>query len=395
MSHALPPALLASGVLDAGAEEQILNKPNHLSAELARGVLHVEIDRSDFSPSSLFGFAERRNPKRAFLFVSRVLGRHIPTRPYAMRAACEVLAAKIPADLPGPVLVMGMAETAVGLGAGVHRALSETRSDSLYLISSRHPVGNDVFTRFEEEHSHASSHLIHIPAKERDRQLMRDARSVVLVDDEASTGKTFINLMDSLAKAGLNQIERIVTVTLTDWSRGAVREALGKKVSAVSLLEGSYRFIQNPEALLPDMPPVGRIAHGHWPLDPANDWGRLGVREHKDTLAPDMTVASGERVLVVGTGEFVWRPFLLAERLERAGADVHFSSTTRSPISLGHSIHHSLSFADNYGVGIPNFLYNVAPGQFDRVLICSETPAEAVDQSLIETLGAEVITDVR
>lgn len=33
-----------------------------------------------------------------------------------MAASFNALAAKIPADLPGPVLVIGMAETAVGLG---------------------------------------------------------------------------------------------------------------------------------------------------------------------------------------------------------------------------------------------------------------------------------------
>lgn len=119
----------------------------------------------------------------------------------------------------------------------------------------------------------------------------------------------------------------------------------------------------------------------------------MGVREHRDTLAPDLQVAPGERVLVVGTGEFVWRPYLLAERLERAGADVHFSSTSRSPIALGHAIAHALSFSDNYGLGIPNFLYNVAPGQFDRVLICSETPAAALDQGLLRALNAQVIVD--
>ncbi|WP_454865503.1 TRSP domain-containing protein [Pseudomonas hormoni] len=95
---------------------------------------------------------------------------------------------------------------------------------------------------------------------------------------------------------------------------------------------------------------------------------------------------------MVGTSEFVWRPFLLAERLQRAGADVHFSSTSRSPIA-GYAIGHVLSFADNYGLGIPNFLYNVSPGQFDRVLICSETPVKAASASLIESLNAEVIVD--
>lgn len=375
---------------------QLMNEPSRdtLTAELTRGTLSVDISRTDVPPADLFAFAERRNPKRAFLFVSRVLGRHIPTRPAAMREACEALAAKIDPSLPGPVLVMGMAETAVGLGAGVHRALSKTRDDALYLVSTRHPVGDDVFCRFEEEHSHASAHLIHNPSCPERRAQMMAARSLVLVDDEASTGKTFINLLAALKEAGLSQVERVVTVTLTDWSRGAVSANLGSMASAVSLLEGTYSFVEKPDAPLPDMPMVGRVALGEWPIDPAKDWGRLGVRDHRDTLAEGLAVKAGERVLVVGTGEFVWRPFLLAERLEQQGANVHFSATSRSPISLGHAIGNAMSFPDNYELGIQNFLYNVAPGQFDRVLICTETPAAAVDSILVRTLGAEVISDV-
>ena len=366
-----------------------------LHANLKRGRLDVEVNASTFDPQALFSFAERRNPKRAFLFVSRVLGRHIPARPSLMAASFNALAAKIPADLPGPVLVIGMAETAVGLGAGVHRALSRTRDDSLYLCSSRHPTGGELFTRFEEEHSHASSHLLHLPQDARTREMMLTARSLVLVDDEASTGNTFINLSKALAEAGLDSIQRIVTATLTDWSGDAVRKAMGDHVSSVSLLDGRYTFTEDPAAELPDMPEVGSVARGDWPLDPNRDWARMGVREHLDTLAPGLQVLPGERVLVIGTSEYVWRPFLLAERLERAGADVHFSSTSRSPIALGHAIDHALSFCDNYGLGIPNFLYNVAPGQFDRVLICTETPAAAVDPALVSALNAQVIVDER
>lgn len=364
-----------------------------LSAQLKRGLMEVDVDESSIEPHSLFGFAERRNPKRAFLFVSRVLGRHIPVRPSIMQASYETLAAKIPADLPGPVLVIGMAETAVGLGAGVHRAYSKTRPDTVYMVSTRHPVGTELFTRFEEEHSHASAHLIHQPTDLDVREMMLNARSLVLVDDEASTGKTFINLHRALVDAGLSNVERVVTCVLTDWSRGAVRNLLGETATQVSLLQGAYRFCEDQDAPLPEMPDVGAVAVGEWPLDPRNDWGRLGVRHVEDTLAPHIQVKPGERVMVVGTSEFVWRPFLLAERLERAGADVHFSSTSRSPIALGHEIGHALSFSDNYGLGIPNFLYNVRPGQFDRVLICTETPAQAVPQSLIEALNAEVIVD--
>ncbi|RMN27346.1 hypothetical protein ALQ62_02814 [Pseudomonas coronafaciens pv. zizaniae] len=370
-----------------------ISTPTRLRADLLRGRLDVSVSASSIAPDSLFGFAERRNPKRAFLFVSRVLGRHIPARPSVMLKSFQDLAHKIPADLPGPVLVIGMAETAVGLGAGVHRAYSETRSDALYLVSTRHPTGTELFARFEEEHSHASAHLIHLPTDPAMREMMLTARSLVLVDDEASTGKTFINLHQSLVEAGLSKIERVVTCVLTDWSAGAVSTSMGALAEQVSLLQGSYSFDEDISAPLPDMPEVGTVAMGDWPLVTANDWGRMGVLSVADTLAPGLTVSKGERVLVVGTSEFVWRPFLLAERLEKAGADVHFSSTSRSPIALGHAIDHALSFSDNYGLGIPNFLYNVRPGQFDRVLICTETPRQAVPAELIAALNAEVICD--
>ena len=366
-----------------------------LSVRLKRGLLDIAVEHAAQAPEALFGFAERRNPRRAFLFVSRVLGRHIPVRPSLMAATCERLAAGIPADLPGPVLIVGLAETAVGLGAGVHRAYSKTREDSLYLVSTRHPLDSEPFTRFEEQHSHASAHLIHLPRDPAAREAMLSARSLILVDDEASTGNTFINLHKALTDAGMSGIERVITCVLTDWSDGAVGNALGPSASAVSLVKGSYRFHEDPSAPLPDMPDVGAVSIGEWPLDPRNDWGRLGVRHVDDTLAPDLQVRPGEKIIVIGTGEFVWRPFLLAERLERAGADVHFSATTRSPIALGHAIEHALSFADNYGLGISNFLYNVRPGQFDRVIICSETPAAALSTELVRVLGAEVIVDGR
>ena len=52
-------------------------------------------------------------------------------------------------------------------------------------------------------------------------------------------------------------------------------------------------------------------------------------------------------------------------------------STTRSPILTWGAVGHALSFPDNYGEGVANFLYNVAPGQYDHVLICHETAPNA------------------
>ncbi|UFH50797.1 phosphoribosyltransferase domain-containing protein [Pseudomonas sp. KNUC1026] len=366
---------------------------SRLCASFERGVLEVDVHPSSVLPESLFGFAERHNPKRAFLFVSRVLGKHIPVKPSLMQRTYQSLAARIPADLPGPVLVIGMAETAVGLGAGVHRAYSQVRQDTMYIVSTRHSVAADVFVRFEEEHSHASAHLIHIPPDPVMRDMMMRARSLVLVDDEATTGRTFINLHRALLAAGLDQLERVVTCVLTDWSNGAVSQGVGGQAVQVSLLSGEYRFIKAPGTPSPQALDTSAVNVGRWAIDPANDWGRLGTRSVEDTLGLDIKAEPGETVLILGTGEFVWKPFLLAERLERAGVKVHFSSTTRSPIALGHCIEHALSFPDNYGLGIANFLYNVAPGQFDRVILCSETDKPAVPACLVKALNAEVIVD--
>ncbi|MGL4313292.1 MAG: phosphoribosyltransferase domain-containing protein, partial [Sphingomonas sp.] len=86
--------------------------------------------------------AARANPKRGFLIVSKVLGRHLPARPAAMRASMDDLAAMLPADLPQPIVMLGMAETATALGQGTFAAYQARHPAKriLYLQSSRQRV---------------------------------------------------------------------------------------------------------------------------------------------------------------------------------------------------------------------------------------------------------------
>ncbi len=357
-----------------------------INVALEQGTLNLTIASGTHTPDALFGFAQRRNPKRAFLFVSKVLGRHIPVSPAKMREATDALAAQIPSDLPGPVLVIGMAETAIALGAAVQQALSRSRDDTLYLCTTRHPLDLPILVEFREEHSHATQQVLHYPQHPADVELLRTARTLVLVDDEASTGKTFANLLAALQQAGLDQFEHIVAATLTDWSGGAVTARLGARSSAIALLKGHWHWQAN-DAPPPDMPQVDVLGTGAWNANPANDWARLGVSRHPlPAIAQTLSVTAGERILVLGTGEFVWPPYLLAEYLEQQGATVHFSATTRSPIALGHSIQQRYCLHDNYGQGIANFLYNVIPDNYDRILLCSETPVALMDASLITAL---------
>ncbi|MGM3175806.1 phosphoribosyltransferase domain-containing protein [Dickeya lacustris] len=357
--------------------------------ELASGTLTVTPTGGALSLDSLFDIAERRNPNRAFLFVSKVLGRHIPIPPATMRSAYRQLAQQLPTDLPQPILFIGMAETAVGLGAGVFDEAMTRFDNMVYLTSTRHPVDGELMCEFKEDHSHATDHLLYYPADPALRAHVRNARTLVLIDDEATTGKTFINLLEALrTEAQLTTVKRVVTVTLTDWSGSTITEQCPLPVTSVSLVQGDWHWEKKADAPVPVMPNVNVTAAGRVAITGKQSWGRLGMSSSASDLGTTIITFTGEKILVLGSGEFVWEPLLLAERLEAQGAEVRFSCTTRSPISIGFAIESAIAFTDNYGLGIPNFLYNVAHQKFDRILLCIETPTESVDPTLLNALNA-------
>ncbi len=364
-----------------------------IEIELQRGVLSLQPnDNSHWKWQDLLGFAERINPKRAFLFVSKVLGRHIPVSPHIMRHAFTDLAKLVPGDLPEPVLVIGMAETAVGLGAGVHQVLQQRYPEAIYVTTTRHPVhGAPLLARFLEEHSHAQDQLLYgSPDAELQQQIL-NSKSIVLVDDEASTGKTFVNLIHALQQAGLNQISHVVTATLADWSSGIHIADLN--CQSVALMTGKWQWRDAEHPIQINMPKVDIVAFGAFTTLAQPTWGRLPIQDSGAHIR--LAVQPDERILVLGSGEYVWSSFLLAEYLQQQGADVKFSAITRSPIAVGHAIQSALAFSDNYGLGIQNFVYNINPLEYDRILITVETVADSVAKSLLEALpNAEVISAV-
>lgn len=358
------------------------------SRTLSCGTLSVTPTGGISAIDDLFEIAERRNPKRAFLFVSKVLGRHIPVAPEKMRAVYRQLAEQFPPLSDAPVLFIGMAETAVGLGAGVFDEVRQRVSEPVYLTSTRHPQQADLLCEFKENHSHATDHLIYLPDDAQLRQRVLNARTLVMIDDEATTGNTFINLLEALRNdGGLKQIEQVIAVTLTDWSGDALPARCPVPVRSVSLVQGDWHWQQDPDAALPPMPAVALNNAATVPITGKQRWGRLGMEAPAGDLGRAIQAEPGEKILVLGSSEFVWEPFLLAERLAAQGAEVKYSSTTRSPIATGFAIESAIAFGDNYGLGIANFVYNVAHQQFDRILLCIETPVDSVDPLLTTALA--------
>ncbi|GGW82076.1 phosphoribosyltransferase [Streptomyces lomondensis] len=389
--------------------------------------------------TDLLGLALRRNPKRAHLLVSNVLGKHVPQSPSVVYGYGVELGRRV-RDLLGEeearaAVVLGYAETATGLGHSVADGLGLAPC----LHSTRRPVaGLTPAGGFEESHSHATSHLL-LPE---DPALLTGDGPLVLVDDEFSTGNTVLNTIRDLHQRYPRR--RYVVVALVDMRSAAdagrleefARE-IGARVDLVTAASGTVRL---PEGVLEKGQELvaryesegssagagrwGLVAHPddsgtdphatridlHWPSD-LPDGGRHGFtpahRERLEAALPGMAAriaealpAGARRVLVLGFEELMYAPLRLAEALERTtDAEVRYSTTTRSPVLAvddpGYAIRTRLVFpahddpADGPG---ERYAYNVAGAGFDAVVAvvdsAADTPRLHAPDGLLARLAA-------
>ncbi|MFI1395268.1 phosphoribosyltransferase [Streptomyces sp. NPDC020681] len=366
----------------------------------------------DESLSGLLGLALRRNPKRAHLLVSNVLGKHVPQSPAVVYEAGYGLGERVRKLLGDEdaqrAVVLGYAETATGLGHSVADGVALAP----YLHSTRRPVeGVPRAGGFEESHSHATSHLL-LPE---DPRLLAGDGPLILVDDEFSTGNTVLNTIRDLHERYPR--DRYVIVALVDMRAEHDRERLsafaaeiGARVDLLSLASGTVRMpegvLAKGQALVAQyesaaaVPPaatasdVVRVDLG-WPAG-LPDGGRHGFtpehREQLEAALPGMAARVAEalgggeqRVLVLGFEELMYAPLRLGTALERViDAEVRYSTTTRSPVLAvddpGYAIRSRIVFpahddpADGPG---ERYAYNVSGAGFDAVVAVVDSAADS------------------
>ncbi len=340
--------------------------------------------------SALCDVAARANPKRGFLIVSRVLGRHLPTRPEVMRRTMDELGAMVSDDAPGPIVFLGMAETATALGQGAFAAYRRRRPDArcAYLQTSRQRVrGAQTIATFEEGHSHATTHLVQVMGAAV-ASVVRSARTLVIIDDECSTGRTFIACAEAMLPA-MPLLTRVETCCITDWSDGGHVTDMPVETRSHSVLDGAMEWTPGRTAA-PTALPAGSNRPGTAP--DAGMRSRTGVTEPERARRERIEVRVGERILVLGEGEHSYEALLLAEELEAAGAIAAVQCITRSPALPGGAMRSVSRFTDTYGSGVPCFLYNLLGHAPDRVVVVSEVAGDQIAEAraALAELGADL-----
>jgi adenine/guanine phosphoribosyltransferase-like PRPP-binding protein len=368
----------------------------------------------------------RRNPLRAQLLVSRLLGKHVPARVADVLGTGHLLGDLVRRACSGRTpVVVGFAETATALGHAVAAVAGVDGQQAPYLHTSRRPApaGASV-VEFREEHSHATHQgLALLPDGVVGDAAMRADVPLVLVDDEISTGRTAVNAIRALHAVWPRS--RYVVASLLD-SRtdeqhrelAAFAATLGASVVSVALLTGTVRtpadVLERAARLLDSLPaaplPAGaqvpvlrRILDlpGGLPTLAAQGWDGACERllaEAVHAVAAALPVHRDARTLVLGDEEFMYLPQRLAAAL---GEDVRTSTTTRSPAAVvdepGYPLRTVLCFPATEDPDRTAYAYNVAPSArpepgnapgFDDVVLVTDAPAAPHADALIGLLAA-------
>lgn len=236
---------------------------------ITENVLNIPLEK-------MFKMAARINKKRGFLFVSELLGKHIPVHPYKPLLTSGLLAIEYYEKKTGNTThakqelvdgllsedsrklekaysllqeqklsvqeeptIIAFAETATALGHAVFDCLEP----AYFIATTREQISEeDPSLIFEEEHSHAVDQCCYLSIN----RLEKD-NPIILVDDEITTGNTALNIIREIHSKYPRKEYTILSIL--DWRSKEhieqfkqVEKELNITISTISLLSGTVDF---------------------------------------------------------------------------------------------------------------------------------------------------------
>jgi orotate phosphoribosyltransferase len=405
---------------------------------------------------AVFSMAARKNVKRGFLFVSKLLGKHIPVHPLIPLIGGAALAerylnviynqtqiedgfsfAKALTDintlekywavasnrqvaLDEETIFIGFAETATALGYAMFAQFSNAN----YIHTTRENISGikDVLN-FKEEHSHAPDHHCYAV----NASLFDNKHTVVLVDDEITTGRSALNFIRAIQDRYPH--DKYVVAAILDWRSPEDRQRflslereLGISIQVVSLITGSIAIKGKPvsnftwhsrecknsaETIVEKIMLADKFktVYKFVSVNSCNEknanpylavTGRFGITSRESRCFEQIfrdigsllrQKRQGKRTLCLGTGEFMYVPFRIAEHM---GEGVVVQSTTRSPVYPVNRFDYAVRYASHFlcpeDFSLVNYVYNVPDDYYDEVFIFFER--QVPDDKLHEIISA-------
>ena len=338
------------------------------------------------------------NQKRSYLVIDPLQGKHIPVEPGKALGLFDALAAIIADRYQDErLLLIGFAETATAIGAE-----TAIRMGAKYIQTTREQIPGVEYLFFTEAHSHASEQKL---VKDDLDGIIDEIDRIIYIEDEVTTGNTILNIVNILEDLYGGRLRFSVASLLNGMTEEHRKEYAERGIEIHYLLKtdhGNYSRIaenyrDNGVCVPCDISSVDSVREVCFS-------GRMDARRLVDAAEYQEACESlwrqiesiadrkeGERILVIGTEEFMFPALFVAARMEEKGCCVRCHSTTRSPIAVssdqGYPLGTRYELRSLYDPDRITYLYDI--GSYDSVYVITDAwgSEEAGRNSLLRALG--------
>lgn len=360
-----------------------------------------------YTEKDIVRIAKRENnTKRSYLVVNRLQGKHIPVKPSDAFAMFDALAEQVKDTYSGErLLLIGFAETATAIGAAVAERLQ-----TMYMQTTRERIPDVEYLFFSEEHSHATEQKL---VKDDLDGICNSIDRIIFVEDEVTTGKTILNIIDILKKQ-YSRINKYAVVSLLNGMNEEALQRYEKKGIDLHFLvktnhenyaeiadtyECDGKYVCESESM-------GRIKDEVTYLEVhsyLNARRLVNIEAYLsankvlwETIKTKVDFAPYHKMLVLGTEEFMYPALFVARELEKLGKEVKCHSTTRSPIAVSkaeaYPLHTRYELKSLYDGDRTTFIYEI--GNYDCAVILTDSVSED-KRGLDSLIGALRMNDNR
>ena len=363
----------------------------------------------NYQQKDLVRIAKRENnTKRSYLVVDPLQGKHVPVEPSKALNLFKSLAEKLQGKYEGErLLLIGFAETATAIGAQAAITLG-----TKYIQTTREVIQDARYLFFSEAHSHATEQKL---VKDDIDRVINDIDRIVFIEDEVTTGNTIMNIIKIITKEYQKKIKFAVASLLNGMTEESLKIYQDEKIELHYLVKTDHSgYGAVAEQYRCDGLYICAIPENHTHESADIDvQSEKNMREHiisipgwmnarrfvdakqyeaacrklAETVIAETGVKQGERVLVIGTEEFMYPALLTGQEIEKMGCEVRSHSTTRSPIAVSteeeYPLHCRYELRSLYDPDRKTFIYDLE--NYDRVIVMT-------DSALVSLKGLETLT---
>lgn len=366
----------------------------------------VTINYLDKPVEDVIKMAKRHNnPKRDFLFVNTLLGKHIAVQGRDALMMHRALGDKVYELFKEKgwenkkVLLVGFAETATALAQNImFYSLKFKEKFPLNIVgytqTTREELPSNQYTNiaFEEEHSHATSQKLYF-----DKELDYDV--VLFVEDEITTGNTILNFISQFEKHQSGKDYAVASILNWQNDKDAktfsekgvevaflVRGKMKTELPSFSIKEGKEYDLYQDEVNYKANLSLRNNPRLPMTVEEFSEYVTFGDNKDKEFSKLISLKDSKKKTLIIGTEENMFVPIFFAVIID---ADV--KATTRSPIESsledGYPIFSRLKLNSAYESGRVTYLYDMDLGNYEQFVIFVEEESPVFENELTKFLS--------